>query len=300
MASCTTLRRLGCCRPRADRRRRRVRDDAASSTATPFARASPPRAAATLGRRARAGHAASDAELRPAIARGRRGHRRRTDGRLRVTVTGGVGPLGSDRGSTAATGHRRRSRTPTAWPPTRDVVTVPWRRNEHSALAGLKTTSYAENVVALRHAPRSEAPTRRSSPTPPASCARARARTSSSCSAGGCSRRRCRRAAWPASPRELVIEHCGVDRGDAAHRRLADGRRGASSRRARATCSRSPSIDGRRSRARSRHPRRPPAFARPDRARPRPLTSSSQGMLRPPERQVARGRAGRRWRRRRR
>ena len=29
------------------------------------------------------------------------------------------------------------------------VVTVPWPRNERGALAGLKTTSYAENVVAL-------------------------------------------------------------------------------------------------------------------------------------------------------
>ncbi|MGZ4476567.1 MAG: aminotransferase class IV, partial [Nocardioides sp.] len=32
------------------------------------------------------------------------------------------------------------------------VVTVPWPRNEHGALAGLKTTSYAENVVALAYA----------------------------------------------------------------------------------------------------------------------------------------------------
>ena len=31
-------------------------------------------------------------------------------------------------------------------------MTVPWRRNEHSAVAGLKTTSYAENVVALAYA----------------------------------------------------------------------------------------------------------------------------------------------------
>jgi branched-chain amino acid aminotransferase len=29
---------------------------------------------------------------------------------------------------------------------------VPWTRNERSATAGLKTTSYAENVVALAHA----------------------------------------------------------------------------------------------------------------------------------------------------
>ena len=32
------------------------------------------------------------------------------------------------------------------------MVTVPWPRNEHGALAGLKTTSYAENVVALARA----------------------------------------------------------------------------------------------------------------------------------------------------
>jgi branched-chain amino acid aminotransferase len=32
------------------------------------------------------------------------------------------------------------------------VAVVPWVRNERSAVAGLKTTSYAENVVALAHA----------------------------------------------------------------------------------------------------------------------------------------------------
>ncbi|NNH24758.1 aminotransferase class IV, partial [Pseudokineococcus marinus] len=32
------------------------------------------------------------------------------------------------------------------------VVLVPWTRNERAATAGLKTTSYAENVVALRRA----------------------------------------------------------------------------------------------------------------------------------------------------
>ena len=37
-------------------------------------------------------------------------------------------------------------------PPRRTVVTVPWTRNEHGATAGLKTTSYAENVIALAHA----------------------------------------------------------------------------------------------------------------------------------------------------
>ncbi len=32
------------------------------------------------------------------------------------------------------------------------IATVPWTRNERSAVAGAKTTSYAENVVALDHA----------------------------------------------------------------------------------------------------------------------------------------------------
>lgn len=72
-------------------------------------------------------------------------------GRLRVTYTGGPSPLGSDRGDAAATlivavaPAARRSETTT-------VITVPWTRNENGALAGLKTTSYGENVVALARA----------------------------------------------------------------------------------------------------------------------------------------------------
>jgi branched-chain amino acid aminotransferase len=41
---------------------------------------------------------------------------------------------------------------PTAWSTAADVITVSWPRNERGALAGLKTTSYAENVVAREHA----------------------------------------------------------------------------------------------------------------------------------------------------
>ena len=72
-------------------------------------------------------------------------------GRLRLTVTGGPGPLGSQRGDhgptvVMATGPAGD------WPPSATAVLVPWPRNERSPVAGLKTTSYAENVVALAHA----------------------------------------------------------------------------------------------------------------------------------------------------
>jgi branched-chain amino acid aminotransferase len=72
-------------------------------------------------------------------------------GRLRITYTGGVAPLGSGRGDAP----------PTLvvvvapmkpWDGPASVVTVPWPRNERGAVAGLKTTSYAENVVALAYA----------------------------------------------------------------------------------------------------------------------------------------------------
>ena len=69
-------------------------------------------------------------------------------GRLRITCTAGAGPLASD----------RHSGTPTIivavspmqpWPSTTTATVVPWVRNERSAVAGAKSTSYAENVVAL-------------------------------------------------------------------------------------------------------------------------------------------------------
>ncbi|HVB06398.1 MAG TPA: aminotransferase class IV [Acidimicrobiales bacterium] len=72
-------------------------------------------------------------------------------GRIRITVTAGLGPLGSGR---------------IPGPPTLVVACsevededhlgraaiVPWTRNEHGALTGLKTTSYAENALALARA----------------------------------------------------------------------------------------------------------------------------------------------------
>ena len=73
------------------------------------------------------------------------------DARLRVTVTGGPAPLGSERGDHSPTvivavGQLRE------WPETERVVVVPWTRNERGATAGLKTISYAENVRALAYA----------------------------------------------------------------------------------------------------------------------------------------------------
>jgi branched-chain amino acid aminotransferase len=72
-------------------------------------------------------------------------------GKLRITYTGGRGPLGSE----AAYG------PPTVIimlapvdhsPHLTSIVTAPWTRNEHGALAGVKSISYAENVRGLGYA----------------------------------------------------------------------------------------------------------------------------------------------------
>ncbi|HET7487704.1 MAG TPA: aminotransferase class IV [Acidimicrobiales bacterium] len=70
---------------------------------------------------------------------------------VRITVTGGLGPLGSGRGGGGPTVVVAARPLPLALPAV-DVVVVPWPRNERGALAGLKTTSYGENVVALAYA----------------------------------------------------------------------------------------------------------------------------------------------------
>lgn len=72
-------------------------------------------------------------------------------GRVRLTVTGGPGPAGSERGAEGrtvlvVTGPPGRWETATA------VATVPFTRNPGSGLAGVKSTSYAENVLALARA----------------------------------------------------------------------------------------------------------------------------------------------------
>jgi branched-chain amino acid aminotransferase len=73
-------------------------------------------------------------------------------GRLRITQTAGPAPMGSGRtgdepGTLVVAAAPMQPRNKPA-----NVVTVPWPRNERGALAGLKTTSYAENVVALARA----------------------------------------------------------------------------------------------------------------------------------------------------
>ncbi|MCW2785915.1 MAG: Branched-chain amino acid aminotransferase [Marmoricola sp.] len=72
-------------------------------------------------------------------------------GRLRITWTAGPAPLGSGRGG----GPPTLVVVAAPMAPAEDstaAVRVPWVRNERSAVAGLKTTSYAENVVALAYA----------------------------------------------------------------------------------------------------------------------------------------------------
>ena len=71
--------------------------------------------------------------------------------RMRITATAGNAPLGSERGGSPGTAivAMAEQQLPADFV---DVVTVPWPRNEHGALAGLKTTSYGENVRALAYA----------------------------------------------------------------------------------------------------------------------------------------------------
>jgi branched-chain amino acid aminotransferase len=73
------------------------------------------------------------------------------EGRLRITITGGPSPLGSERGDQPPTVVVAASEA-RAWPSTEAVVVVPWPRNERGATVGLKTISYAENVRALKFA----------------------------------------------------------------------------------------------------------------------------------------------------
>jgi branched-chain amino acid aminotransferase len=76
--------------------------------------------------------------------------------RLRLTVTGGPGPLTSVRGEVGSTVVIGMEPLPDAAEVAR-VAVAPWCRNERGATAGIKTTSYAENVIALAWARRRDA-----------------------------------------------------------------------------------------------------------------------------------------------
>jgi len=78
-------------------------------------------------------------------------HKAMDFGRLRITVTSGSGPLGSDRTNAEPTLVVSIS-AQDKWPDSTSALLVPWTRNEDSPLAGLKTTSYAENAYALEAA----------------------------------------------------------------------------------------------------------------------------------------------------
>ena len=71
--------------------------------------------------------------------------------RIRITYTAGPAPLGSGRSGGEPTLIVVAAPLEEAAESSR-IATVPWPRNEKGALAGLKTTSYGENVVMLAHA----------------------------------------------------------------------------------------------------------------------------------------------------
>lgn len=72
-------------------------------------------------------------------------------GKLRITYTGGRGPLGSEAAYGPPTLIVVLAPVVAAQPLTA-IVTAPWTRNERGALAGVKSTSYAENVRGLGYA----------------------------------------------------------------------------------------------------------------------------------------------------
>jgi branched-chain amino acid aminotransferase len=76
-------------------------------------------------------------------------------GKLRITYTGGRGPLGSEAAYGAPT-LLVAAAPAAAAAPLASIVTAPWTRNERGALAGVKSTSYAENVRALGYAAQRE------------------------------------------------------------------------------------------------------------------------------------------------
>jgi branched-chain amino acid aminotransferase len=73
------------------------------------------------------------------------------DARVRITVTSGSGPPGLSRGQAPPT-ILITAAPLRLWPETATAVVAPWAHDERSPLAGVKTTSRAESVMALLHA----------------------------------------------------------------------------------------------------------------------------------------------------
>lgn len=71
------------------------------------------------------------------------------EAKVRITVTGGIGPLASMRSAGAPTVVVAIAPLEGRPPQPADVLVLPWPRNDRSILSGAKTTSYAENVAAL-------------------------------------------------------------------------------------------------------------------------------------------------------
>ena len=73
------------------------------------------------------------------------------EGKIRITYTGGAGPLGSGAASgpplTIVAAEPRD-----VYEPVTAIVTAPWTRNTSGAMTGVKTTSYGENVRGLAFA----------------------------------------------------------------------------------------------------------------------------------------------------
>jgi branched-chain amino acid aminotransferase len=70
--------------------------------------------------------------------------------RIRITVVSGPGPMSSVRGKEAP--NIIIWGGPSSVPEQCRAVRAPWKRNERSAIAGVKSTSYGENVVMAKYA----------------------------------------------------------------------------------------------------------------------------------------------------
>jgi len=80
-----------------------------------------------------------------------------SEGRMRITLTAGPGPMASDRADLKPTlmvacGPASGGLPAKSGPASVDVVMAPWPRHERGALAGIKSISYGENVLALAYA----------------------------------------------------------------------------------------------------------------------------------------------------